>query len=170
MIDGSKLLRRAGPSRLQKQPETTYPTQKPTLSAAAIRERENQQDAVRTRPDPVQRTTSNDHETRQLTTERARKEPWQPSRNAPLPADTVGPNMRRIRNEVHHRLLGTGWCQRPAQLHCSFESICESCVRFTTDQTFQPVVLRQRDHAAANDQTQRTELFTELLDQIGREQ
>jgi integrase len=87
--------------------------------------------------------------------------------DAPLPADTVGPNMRRIRNEVHHRLLGNGWCQRPAQLDCSFESICESCVHFTTDQSFQPIILRQRDHAAANDQTGRAELFTKLLDQTG---
>ncbi len=58
----------------------------------------------------------------------------------------------------------------PLQLDCSFESICESCVHFTTDQTFQPVVLRQRDHAAAHDQTQRTELFTKLLNQSGPEQ
>jgi integrase len=84
-----------------------------------------------------------------------------------LDSDAIGPNMRRVRNEVHHRLLGNGWCQRPAQLDCSFESICESCVHFATDHTFQPVVLRQRDHAAANDQTHRAELLTQLLDQIG---
>jgi hypothetical protein len=87
--------------------------------------------------------------------------------DAPLPAEAVGPNMQRIRNEVHHRLLGNGWCQRPAQLDCSFESICESCVHFTTDHTFQPIVLRQRDHAAANNQTHRAELFTNLLAEIG---
>ncbi len=58
-------------------------------------------------------------------------------------------------------------CQRPAQLDCSFESICESCVHFTTDATFQPVVLCQRDHAAANDQTRRAELLNNLLAQIG---
>ena len=89
------------------------------------------------------------------------------STDAPLPANTIGPNMQRIRNEVHHRLLGNGWCQRPAQLDCSFESICESCVHFTTDHTFQPVVLRQRDHAATNNQTTRAELFTNLLAEIG---
>jgi hypothetical protein len=70
-----------------------------------------------------------------------------------LDADAIGPKMRRVRDEVHHRLLGNGWCQRPAQLDCSYESICETCVHFSTDATFQPVVLRQRDHAAANDQT-----------------
>ena len=81
--------------------------------------------------------------------------------------DPIGPNMRRVRNEVHHRLLGNGWCQRPAQLDCTFESICESCVHFTTDHTFQPVVLRQRDHAATNNQTSRAELFNNLLAEIG---
>ena len=75
--------------------------------------------------------------------------------------------MRRMSNEVHHRLLGNGWCQRPAQLDCSYESICETCVHFSTDHTFQPVVLRQRDHATANNQTARAELFTTLLAEIG---
>ena len=85
---------------------------------------------------------------------------------AELDADAIGPKMRRVRNEVHHRLLGNGWCRRPAQLDCSFESICESCVHYATDHTFQPVVLRQRDHAAANGQTTRAELFTNLLAEI----
>jgi site-specific recombinase XerD len=75
------------------------------------------------------------------------------------------PAMRRLQHEVHHRLLGNGWCQRPAQLGCSYESICETCTHFATDPTFQPVLLRQRDHAAVNDQTSRAELFTKLLDQ-----
>ena len=87
-----------------------------------------------------------------------------------LDADAIGPKMRRVRDEVHHRLLGNGWCQRPAQLDCSYESICETCVHFATDHTFQPVVLRQRDHAAANNQTARAELFTNLLAAIGDEQ
>ncbi len=87
-----------------------------------------------------------------------------------LDADAIGPKMRRVRDEVHHRLLGNGWCQRPAQLDCSFESICETCVHFTTDATIQPVVLRQRDHAAANEQTARAELFTKLLAEIGDDQ
>ena len=89
------------------------------------------------------------------------------NQNQPLDADAAGPAMRRLQHEVHHRLLGNGWCQRPAQLDCSFESICESCTHFATDPTFQPVILRQRDHAAANNQTGRAELFTKLLDQIG---
>jgi integrase len=87
-----------------------------------------------------------------------------------LNADAAGPAMRRLQHEVHHRLLGNGWCHRPTQLDCSFESICETCTHFTTDPTFQPVLLRQRDHATAHDQTGRAELFTKLLDQTGPEQ
>ena len=90
--------------------------------------------------------------------------------NQPLEADAAGPGMRRLQHEVHHRLLGNGWCQRPAQLDCSFESICETCTHFATDPTFKPVLLRQRAHAVANDQPRRTELFTKLLDQTGNEQ
>ena len=86
---------------------------------------------------------------------------------APLDSNVIGPKMRRISNEVHHRLLGNGWCQRPAQLDCSYESICETCVHFATDATFQPVVLRQRDHAAAHNQTARAEIFNTLLAEIG---
>jgi integrase len=88
------------------------------------------------------------------------------NKSQPLDADAAGPAMRRLQHEVHHRLLGNGWCRRPAQLDCSFESICESCTHFTTDPTFQPVLLHQRDHATANEQTGRAQLFTKLLDQM----
>ena len=84
-------------------------------------------------------------------------------RDPALPAEAEGPNMRRLRQEVHHRLLGNGWCQRPAALDCHFESICETCSHFATDASFQSVLLRQRDHAAANHQDKRTELFDRLL-------
>ena len=83
-----------------------------------------------------------------------------------LPADAEGPNMRKLRQEVHHRLLGNGWCQRPAALDCHFESICETCTHFATDATFQPVLLRQRDHAARNHQDDRAALFNQLLDSV----
>lgn len=92
------------------------------------------------------------------------------SQDQPLEADAAGPAMRRLQHEVHHRLLGNGWCQRPTQLDCSFETICESCTHFATDPTFQPVLLRQRDHATNNNQTSRAELFTKLLDHTAPEQ
>jgi Phage integrase family len=47
----------------------------------------------------------------------------------PLPADAAGPKMTRLRRE-HYRLLGNGYCARPAQLDCAFESICETCTYF----------------------------------------
>ena len=87
-------------------------------------------------------------------------------RDSTLPAEAEGPNMRRLRAEVHHRLLGNGWCQRPAQLDCSFESICESCTHFATGPSFRPVLLRQRNHAARNGQAGRAELFDHLLQTI----
>ena len=78
--------------------------------------------------------------------------------------------MRCLQHEVHHRLLGNGWCQGPAQLDCSFESICETCTNLKTDPTFQPVLLRQRDHANKNNQTRRAKIFTNLIDQIEQNQ
>jgi len=86
--------------------------------------------------------------------------------NAVLPAGAEGPNMRRLRAEVHHRLLGNGWCQRPAELDCSFESICENCTYFATDRSFRPVLLRQRNHASRNGQPGRTDLFNRILDNM----
>ncbi len=83
-----------------------------------------------------------------------------------LPASAEGPNMRRLRNEVNDRLLGNGLCTRPVELDCNFESICEKCAHFTTNKTFQPILLRQRNHATKNGQTGRAELFNNLLAQI----
>ncbi|HYA44611.1 MAG TPA: tyrosine-type recombinase/integrase, partial [Acidimicrobiales bacterium] len=61
-----------------------------------------------------------------------------------LPAEAEGPNMRRLRAE-NRRLLGNGWCERPAELDCSFESICESCAHFATGPSFKRALLRQRN-------------------------
>ena len=82
--------------------------------------------------------------------------------NQPLPADAEGPNMRRLRLE-YRRMLGNGWCQRPAELDCSFESICEGCTYFSTDIEFHPVIFRQRQHAQDHGQTKRVQLFDRLL-------
>jgi hypothetical protein len=66
---------------------------------------------------------------------------------AQLPADAAGPRMTRLRRE-HHRLLGNGYCTRPPQLDCAFESICETCSYFQTSIEFCPALAAQRDHAA----------------------
>jgi hypothetical protein len=73
--------------------------------------------------------------------------------------------MTRLRRE-HHRLLGNGWCTRPPQLDCAFESICETCSYFQTSIEFRPTLQAQHDHAAAHGQTSRQELFTRPLSQI----
>jgi integrase len=76
-----------------------------------------------------------------------------------------GPNMRRLR-EANRRLLGNGWCERPAELDCHFESICEGCAHFATNKTFQPVLIKQRDHATKHGQPQRAELFNGLIENL----
>jgi hypothetical protein len=85
---------------------------------------------------------------------------------ATLPADAEGANMRRLRADLHQRMLGNGYCTRPAELDCHYESICETCVFFQTTIDFAPTLQRQRDHAAERDQHTRVDLFTRLLDQI----
>jgi hypothetical protein len=79
-----------------------------------------------------------------------------------MPADVEGPNMRRLAAD-HRRLLGNGHCTRPLALDCNFETICERCGFFETGPQFVTILRRQRDHAADHDQTERAQLFTELL-------
>ncbi|GAA0914214.1 hypothetical protein GCM10009558_101330 [Virgisporangium aurantiacum] len=83
----------------------------------------------------------------------------------PLPADTIGPRMARLRRE-HHRLLGNGYCTRPPELDCAFEAICETCTFFQTGIEFRPTLLRQRDHAEQHHQTHRVNLFNQLLTRV----
>jgi site-specific recombinase XerD len=81
---------------------------------------------------------------------------------APLPADAIGPKMARLRRE-HHRLLGNGYCTRPPELDCAFESICETCTFFQTSIEFRPTLQAQHDDAAAKGQDHRADLFGQLL-------
>jgi len=79
-----------------------------------------------------------------------------------LPADAIGPKMARLRRE-HHRLLGNGYCTRPPELDCAFESICETCTFFQTSIEFRPTLQAQHDDAAAKGQDHRADLFGQLL-------
>ncbi len=81
--------------------------------------------------------------------------------STPDPAETV--QMRRLRLE-HRRMLGNGWCTRPAKLDCAFETICEGCGFFQTTIAFRPTLQAQHDDAAAKGQDGRAELFQNLLD------
>ena len=65
------------------------------------------------------------------------------------PADDEGREMRKLRTEMHRRMLGNGYCARPVEMDCHFESICESCSFFVTTIEFRPTLQAQRDDAAA---------------------
>ncbi len=73
--------------------------------------------------------------------------------------------MTRLRRE-HYRMLGNGLCTRPVELDCSFESICETCTYFQPTIAFRPTLQRQRDDAAAKNQTGRQHLFDQILDRL----
>jgi len=87
---------------------------------------------------------------------------------AQLPADAAGPKMARLRRE-HHRLLGNGWCTRPPQLDCAFESICETCTYFQTSIEFRPVLQAQHDDAITKHQDHRGQLFASLLARVDQD-
>jgi site-specific recombinase XerD len=80
-----------------------------------------------------------------------------------LPADAEGSEMARLRREMNRRMLGNGYCARPVELDCHFESICESCTYFVTTPEFTPILLKQRDDAAAKGQVGRQRIFDGLL-------
>ena len=87
---------------------------------------------------------------------------------AALPSDAIGPKMARLRRE-HHRMLGNGYCTRPPELGCAFESICETCTFFQTSIEFRPALQAQHDHAAAHSQQHRQQLFASLLAQLDQD-
>jgi len=83
-----------------------------------------------------------------------------------LPASAEGSEMRRLRAEMHRRMLGNGYCDRPVGLDCHFESICESCVYLQTTLEFRPTLQRQRDDAAEKGQVGRLKIFDGLLTRL----
>jgi hypothetical protein len=66
-------------------------------------------------------------------------------------------------------LLGNGYCARPVELDCHFESICESCTFFVTTIEFRPTLERQRDDAAAKGQVAREQIFDGLLTRLAEQ-
>ena len=83
-----------------------------------------------------------------------------------LPAEAEGTEMRKLRSEMHRRMLGNGYCARPVGLDCHFESICESCTYFQTTLEFRPTLQRQRDDAAEKGQVGRLKIFDGLLTRL----
>jgi site-specific recombinase XerD len=85
-----------------------------------------------------------------------------------LPGDAIGPKMARLRRE-HHRMLGNGYCTRPPELDCAFESICETCTFFQTSIQFRPTLQAQHDDAIAKHQDHRGQLFASLLARVDQD-
>ena len=85
-----------------------------------------------------------------------------------LPGDAIGPKMARLRRE-HHRMLGNGYCTRPPELDCAFESICETCTFFQTSIEFRPTLAAQHDDATAKHQDHRGQLFASLLARVDQD-
>jgi hypothetical protein len=83
-----------------------------------------------------------------------------------LPAEDEGKEMRKLRAEMHRRMLGNGYCARPVELDCHFESICESCTFFVTTIEFRPTLQAQRDDAANKGQLGRQKIFDGLLQRL----
>ena len=81
-----------------------------------------------------------------------------------LPAEAAGPAMTALHAEVNKRLLGNGYCRRPVELDCRYETICETCPMFFTTQQHRPTLIAQRDDACAKGQTRRAEIYTNLLE------
>jgi len=86
-----------------------------------------------------------------------------------LPADAEGSEMRKLRAEMHRRMLGNGYCARPVGMDCHFESICESCTFFQTTIEFRPTLQKQRDDAATKGQLGRAKVFDGLLARLDQD-
>ena len=63
-------------------------------------------------------------------------------------------------------MLGNGYCARPVDLDCHFESICEFCTFFVTTIAFRPTLQAQRDDAVNKGQVAREKIFNGLLDRL----
>jgi integrase len=86
-----------------------------------------------------------------------------------LPVTAEGAEMRKLRAEMHRRMLGNGYCARPVGLDCHFESICESCTFFQTTVEFRPTLERQRDDATDKGQVGRQKIFDGLLERLDQQ-
>jgi hypothetical protein len=117
--------------------------------------------------DPALRQDRPPHRRRRiLRRHRESRGPLRPARPASGRRDR--PEDSRLRRE-HHRMLGNGWCTRPPQLDCAFESICETCSYFQTGIEFRPALAAQHDDATAKHQDHRGQLFATLLARLDQD-
>lgn len=85
---------------------------------------------------------------------------------AVLPPEDEGPNMRKLRVEANRRLLGNGYCSRPAELGCRYETICESCSFFAPTIAFRDTLQNQHEDAQARGETHRQEVYAGVLKRL----
>jgi integrase len=85
---------------------------------------------------------------------------------AVLPAGAEGPSMRRLHTEVTRRLLGNGYCTRPAEIGCRYETICETCTFFTTTIEFRDQLQAQQADAQCHGDTSRQNAYLKILDTL----
>ncbi len=81
----------------------------------------------------------------------------------PLCVDEDAPGAR------NRRQLANGHCTRPAQLDCSYQTICEGCGFFQTDEEFLPILRRQLDDASSLADFERAHIFKELIDGLTKD-
>ena len=74
---------------------------------------------------------------------------YQQHQPAVLPAADEPAAMQKLRAEHQRRMLGNGYCSRPQDLDCHYQTICESCTFFVTTIEFRPTLQAQRDDAAS---------------------
>jgi hypothetical protein len=86
-------------------------------------------------------------------------------RGQSLPA-AAGPNMQRLHDETTRRLLGNGYCTRPAELGCHYETICESCTFFATTIEFRDQISAQHNDARRHGDEERKITYLKLLDTL----
>ena len=80
-------------------------------------------------------------------------------------ASTAASGVQKPRPD-HRRLLANGHCTRPALLDCVFESVCERCGFFETGPQFLTILKRQRKHADQRGQSDRSQLFDDLIEGV----
>ena len=83
-----------------------------------------------------------------------------------LPASAEGSEMGKLRRQMHQRMLGNGYCARPIDMDCHFDTVCETCSFFVTTNEFRPTLEKQRDDAAHKGQIARKQLFDGLLNRL----
>jgi integrase len=69
----------------------------------------------------------------------------------------------------HRRMLANGWCNRPIDTDCIYETICEGCGYYQTTIEFQPTLRAQAEHAELNGQPTRAAIYNQLLDTLDRD-